>query len=199
MEPIIYVLLILTSIVGLTFIIERGLALRWARVLPPSIEAAVKSCANPDQIAMLRQVCDRNPSALGRILSTASEHLDWPKAENIDAIQTQARHEIVKLERGLVVLEVIVGIAPLLGLVGTIVGMMTLFTGLGETGLTNTEALAKGIGTILNATLMGLLIAIPCLIFWSYYTRKVETMAVEMETLCDQFIRRQYRGNNRGN
>ena len=91
------------------------------------------------------------------------------------------------------VLEIIVGIAPLLGLVGTIAGMMSLFGGLGETGLSDTAALAKGIGLILNATLMGLLIAIPCLIFWSYYNKKVETMAVEMETLCDEFLRRQYR------
>jgi biopolymer transport protein ExbB len=194
MELVVYILLIFTSVVGLTFIIERGLALRWARVLPPSIEDAVRSCSSREDVDMLRTICERHGSPLGRILITASNHLDWPKAENIDAIQTQARHEIVRLERGLVVLEVIVGIAPLLGLVGTIVGMMTLFTGLGETGLTNTEALAKGIGTILNATLLGLLIAIPSLVFWSYYNRKVETMAVEMETLCDQFVRRQYRG-----
>jgi biopolymer transport protein ExbB len=53
--------------------------------------------------------------------------------------------------------------------------------------------LARGIAIILNTTLMGLLIAIPSLVFWSYYTKKVETVAVEMETLCDGFIRRQYR------
>ena len=193
MELLVYILLVLTSIVGLTFIIERGLALRWAKVLPPPIESAVRSCAGGEEVGMLQRVCRQYPSALGRILALASDHLDWPKAETVDALQTQARREIVKLERGLVVLEVIVGIAPLLGLVGTIAGMMSLFGGLGDTGLSDTAALAKGIGLILNATLMGLLIAIPCLIFWSYYTKKVETMAVEMETLCDEFLRRQYR------
>jgi biopolymer transport protein ExbB len=193
MEPLVYILLILTSLVGLTFIIERGLALRWPKVLPPSIESAVRSCASGEEVGMLQKVCQNYPSPLGRILILASDHLDWPKAETVDALQTQARHEIVKLERGLVVLEVIVGIAPLLGLVGTIAGMMSLFGGLGETGLSDTAALAKGIGLILNATLMGLLIAIPCLIAWSYYTKKVENMAVEMETLCDEFLRRQYR------
>lgn len=193
MELLVYILLILTSIVGLTFIIERGLALRWAKVLPPSIEAAVSSCASVEEVGMLQKVCHEYPSPLGRILDLAGNHLDWPKAETVDAIQTCARREIVRLERGLVVLEVIVGIAPLLGLVGTIAGMMALFGGLGETGLSDTAALAKGIGLILNATLMGLLIAIPCLIFWSYYTKKVENMAVEMETLCDEFLRRQYR------
>ena len=53
--------------------------------------------------------------------------------------------------------------------------------------------LAQGISLILRATLFGLLIAIPALIFWSYYSKKVETMAVEMETICDEFVRRQYR------
>src|SRR5206468_9112095 len=83
--------------------------------------------------------------------------------------------------------------APLLGLVGTIAGMMTLFGDLGQTGLNDAGRLAKGIALILNATLMGLLIAIPSLISWSYYSKKVETIAVEMETLCDEFVRRQYR------
>ncbi len=198
MELVVYILLILTSVVGLTFIIERGLALRWAKVLPPSIEAAVRSCGGAGEVGMLRKVCADHPSPLGRILVLASDHLDWPKAETVDALQTQARHEVVKLERGLVVLEVIVGIAPLLGLVGTIAGMMSLFGGLAEAGLSDTAALAKGIGLILNATLMGLLIAIPCLIFWSYYTKKVEAMAVEMETLCDEFLRRQYRSASNG-
>jgi biopolymer transport protein ExbB len=111
----------------------------------------------------------------------------------MDAVQTRARHEIARLERGLVVLEIIVGIAPLLGLVGTIIGMMSVFGDVGQSGLNDAAKLAQGISLILRATLMGLLIAIPSLIFWSYYTKRVETFAVEMETLCDEFIRRQYR------
>jgi biopolymer transport protein ExbB len=193
METFIYVLLILTSVVGVTFIIERGLALRWAKVVPPALETAVRSSLNRDDLPALRRVCAQHASPLSRLLLLACDHLDWPKAENVDALQTHARKELVKLERGLVVLEIIVGIAPLMGLVGTILGMMSLFSGVGETGLSDTNSLARGIGLILNATLLGLLIAIPCLIFWSYYTKKVETMAVEMETICDEFIRRQYR------
>ena len=193
MEPFVYALLILTSVVGLTFIVERAIALRWRRVVPPEIEAAVESCQAPEDVPMLRRVCQQHDSAMSRLLLQAADHLDWPKAENIDAIQTRARHEVMRLERGLVVLEIIVGIAPLLGLVGTIAGMMTLFGDIGQAGLTEASRLAKGIALILNATLMGLLIAIPSLIFWSYYSKKVETIAVEMETLCDEFIQRQYR------
>ena len=142
---------------------------------------------------MLQRVCQQQPSALSRLLLAAAGHLHWPKGENVDTIQTRARHEIVQLERGLVVLEIVVGIAPLLGLVGTIYGMITLFSGLGQSGLGDNAVLAKGIALILNTTLMGLLIAIPALIAWSYYSKKVEMLAVEMETLCDEFLRRQYR------
>lgn len=193
MEPFVYALLILTSVVGLTFIIERGIALRWRRVVPPAVEAAVESCQRSEDVPMLRRVCEQHDSPMSRLLVLASDHLGWPKDENVDALQTRARQEITRLERGLVVLEIIVGIAPLLGLVGTIAGMMTLFGDIGHEGLNDASRLAKGIALILNATLMGLLIAIPSLIFWSYYTKKVETIAVEMETLCDEFIRRQYR------
>jgi biopolymer transport protein ExbB len=193
MEIAVYALLIATSVVGLTFVVERGLALRWRRVVPREIEVAVESCQAAGDVPMLRRVCEQHTSPISRLLLVALEHLDRPKGEAIEAIQARARHEVVRLERGLVVLEVIVGIAPLLGLVGTIAGMMTLFGDIGKAGLPEASGLAKGIAVILNATLMGLLIAIPSLIFWSYYSKKVETLAVEMEGVCDEFIRRQYR------
>ena len=193
MEIIVYVLLFATSITGLGVIIERGLALRWRKVVPPEVEAAVESCQNSAEAPMLRQICEQHPSPLSRLLLVAADHLDQPKADNADAVQTQARHEIVQLERGLVVLEIIVGIAPLLGLVGTIIGMMATFENVGAMGLNDASRLAQGISVILKATLIGLLIAIPALVSWSYYSKKVEMLAVEMETLCDEFMRRLYR------
>lgn len=193
MEAFVYVVLALTSVVGLTFIVERGWALRWRRVVPPEVQSALESCQGRQDVPVLRRVCQQHHSPISRLLLEAADHLHWPKDENVDALQTRARQEITRLERGLVVIEIIVGIAPLLGLVGTIAGMMTLFGDIGEAGLTDATRLAKGIALILNATLIGLLIAIPSLIFWSYYSKKVETIAVEMETLCDEFIRRQYR------
>jgi biopolymer transport protein ExbB len=194
MEPVVYVLLFITSVVGLTFIVERGIALRWRRVVPAEIEAAVDSCQTPEDVPMLRRVCQQHTSPASRLLLIATEHLSLPKAEAVDAMQTRSRHEIARLERGLVVLEIIVGIAPLLGLVGTILGMMTAFGKVGQAGQIDPAELAKGISLILKATLFGLLIAIPSLIFWSYYSRKIESLAIEIESLCDEFLRRQYRG-----
>jgi biopolymer transport protein ExbB len=193
METFVYILLIVTSIVSLTFIVERGIALRWRKVIPRAVESAVSSCQMPEDIPILRRICAQHPSAITRLLLLAADHLEWPKADNVDAVQTQARQEIVRLERGLVILEIIVGVAPLLGLVGTIIGMMAVFGDLGQTGLNDATKLAQGIALILRATLAGLLIAIPSLVFWSYYTKKVEMLAVQMESLCEEFIRRQYR------
>jgi len=192
MEIIIYILLGFTSVVGLAFVVERGIALQWRKVVPTEIETAVQSCQTREDVALLRRVCEQKPSPLGRLLIDAADHLDWPRAENEAALETGARHEIVRLERGLVVLEIIVGIAPLLGLVGTIVGMITLFSEIGPNG-PDAGKLAAGIAYILRATLWGLLIAIPSLITWSYFSKKIEILAVEMETLCDQFLRRQYK------
>ncbi len=192
METVIFILLGLTSVIGLAFIVERSITLQWRKVVPAEIETAVQSCRTREDVAMLRRVCEQKPSPLGRLLIAAADHLEWPKAENEAALETMARHEIVRLERGLVVLEIIVGIAPLLGLVGTIAGMMTLFGEIGPNG-PDANKLASGIAYILRATLWGLLIAIPSLITWSYFSKKIEMLAVEMETLCDQFLRRQYR------
>ena len=197
MEQLIIILLVLASVIGLTFIIERGLALRWSKVVPESVEKAVETCRSEAELPMLRRICEQNPSPLSRLLLAAVEHRDWPKAENIDALQTRARHEMAQLERGLVVLEIVIGVAPLLGLVGTIYGLITLFASLGESGLGDNAALSKGIALALNATLLGLLTAIPSLIAWSYYSKKVETLAVEMETVCDEFLQQHYRNGHK--
>lgn len=186
------ILLIITSIVALTFIIERSLALRWNKVIPSSVQETLESSYSVDSLEDLKIACRERPSTLSRLLLTAINHLSWNKGENEDALQTLARREVVQLERGLVVLEVIVGIAPLLGLVGTLHGLITLFSDLGRTGLGDNAELAKGIAIALNTTLMGLLIAIPSLVTWSYFTKKVEVLSVEMETLCDEFLRRFY-------
>jgi biopolymer transport protein ExbB len=188
------IVMALTSIVGLTFIIERGISLRWNRVVPRDIENAADACQSASDRDDLRRSCVERPSPLGRLLLTAMEHLDLSREENENILQTRARQEIVQLERGLVILEIVVGIAPLLGLVGTIHGMMTLFGSLGQSGaLTDNTVLAQGISLILNFTMMGLLIAIPSLIAWNYYTKKVEMLAVEMETVCAEFLRCQYK------
>ncbi|MBN2506992.1 MAG: MotA/TolQ/ExbB proton channel family protein [Verrucomicrobia bacterium] len=184
--------LLFTSVIALTFIVERGFALRWQKVVPSAVESAVGHYHSDRDLGRLRHICQHHPSAFSRLLLMAADHVDWPKAENINLLEKRARHEVVKLERGLVVLEIIVGISPLLGLVGTIYGLIILFGSMDQGNASDTTRFAQGISLALNATLMGLLIAIPTLVAWSYYSKKVENLTIEMETLCDEFLRRHY-------
>lgn len=177
------------SVLGVTIIIERGISLQRDKVIPqPVIRAIEKS--GPGE---LRLVCQKNPSTLSRLLLVAADHLEWPRAQTVELVQTRARHEISKLERNLFILEILVGVAPLLGLVGTVYGLIELFGAMkGGAGMSESADFARGISLALRATFGGLIIAIPSLIAWSIYSRKVETFTVEMETLCDEFLRKNY-------
>jgi biopolymer transport protein ExbB len=192
METIIIGVLLSASVVGLTFIIERGLALRAAKVMPPAVQGALETCRTAEDLPMLRRICQQHPSPLGRLLLLADKNRSWTKADNANALETSARREISRLERGLVVLEIVVGIAPLLGLVGTIYGLIELFASMGLAGLGDNGMMASGIAVALRSTLLGLITAIPSLVAWSYYTKKVESMAVEMAALCDSFLHQLY-------
>jgi biopolymer transport protein ExbB len=185
-------LLLGMSVVSLTFMLERGWSLRRGQVLPESLEKMVGG-TDPEA---LRGACAAQPSPLGRLLLSVLDHLRWSKAENQAALQVQARREVLRLERGLVVLEIIVGIAPLLGLVGTIYGIIPLFGEFGKAVSGDNALMAKGIGSALNKTLLGLMVAIPSLVAWSYFNKKVEVLAVELETVCDVLLRRHYLGSN---
>jgi len=194
MEDIIIGVLLLTSVVGLTFIIERGLALRAAKVVPPVVLSALDACRSADDLPMLRNICRQHPAPLSRLLLLADKNRHWPREDNARGLEISARKEVSRLERGLVVLEIVVGVAPLLGLVGTIYGLITLFATMGATGLGDNSTLARGIALALNSTLLGLITAIPSLVAWSYYTKKAENLAIEMAALCDVFLHQIYRG-----
>jgi biopolymer transport protein ExbB len=194
MDKFFIIILVLTSIVALTFIVERGLALRWNKVIPPPIQNGVGFYKSAGDLPRLRALCEEHPSTCARLLLFVSEHLDWSRSESVELLETRARHEVAQLERGLVVLEIIVGIAPLMGLVGTIYGLITLFGSMSAVTGVDSVKFAQGISLALNATLLGLLIAIPALVTWSYYSKKVENLTVELESICDEFLRKHYHG-----
>lgn len=186
--------LLACSIVSLMIIIERGVALRRNRVINPQVASAVEALAIGAQPQALSQLVAKDASSISRLVSTALQHLDEPRPANVEAVQMQARHEVVVLERGLVVLEIITGIAPLLGLLGTVSGLVHIFEDIGTAGLGDQGmGLARGISEALNTTVAGLVIAIPSLIFWSYFSRKIESLAAEMEALMGELIGKLYK------
>ncbi len=186
--------LLACSIVSLMIIIERGVALRRNRLISPRVATAIESLAIGAQPQELAGIVSKDASSLSRLVSTALQHLDEPRPANVEAVQMQARHEVVLLERGLVVLEIITGIAPLLGLLGTVAGLVHIFEDIGSVGLGDQGmGLARGISEALNTTVAGLVIAIPSLIFWSYFSRKIESLAAEMEALMGELIGKLYK------
>ena len=187
--------LLICSIVAVTVILLRAMALREKMVVPLVLETEIERLvpgASPERLMRIAQV-DNSP--LARICLVALQHLRWPRNENVEAVQTRARHEMVRLERGLIVLEVITGIAPLLGLLGTVSGLVHVFAHLGlSAGGTDTKGIALGISEALNTTIFGLSIAVPSLIAFSYFSKKVEVMAVEMESLVADLLAKCYYG-----
>src|SRR5213080_1048550 len=187
--------LLACSIVSVTIMILRGLALQRKRVMPPVIEEEIERLAPGESPEVLSRIVHHDGSSLARIVRVSMQHLRGPRSENVEAVQTRARHEMVRLEKGLIILEVIVGIAPLLGLIGAVSGLVHVFSHLGlSSGASDTRQIALGIAEALNATVFGLSIAVPTLIGFSYFSRKVEVMSVEMETLVVELINKCYYG-----
>ena len=192
MHTFIFFLLGVTSVISLAFIIERGLALRRNSIIPQPLTDSLEHCQTRSDVNTLLRFCQQHEhTPLSRLTTAAIEHLEWAKPDNVEALQTRARHEVSRMERGLVVLEIITGIAPLMGLIGTVYGLIDIF-GAMTSDFVKTSDFAPGISTALYATFAGLSIAIPSLVAWSIYNKRVETFAIEMETLLDKFLRRQY-------
>jgi biopolymer transport protein ExbB len=187
--------LLACSIVAVTTMILRGIALREKNVMPLVIQNEIERLAPGASPERLMRVVSQDQSSLARITRVALQHLRGPRSENVEVVQTRARHEMVRLEKGLIVLEVIVGIAPLLGLIGAVSGLVHVFSHLGlSSGAADTRQIALGIAEALNATVFGLSIAVPTLIAFSYFSKKVEVMSVEMETLVVELISKCYYG-----
>jgi biopolymer transport protein ExbB len=187
--------LLVCSIVAVTTIIVRAFALREKNVLPLVIESEMERLvpgASPERLA---RIVHHDPSSLARIVRVALQHLRWPRSENVEAVQTRARHEMVRLERGLVLLEVITGIAPLSGLIGTVSGLIHVFASLGlSAAAADAKQIARGISEALSCTIFGLGIAVPALVAFVYFSKKVEVMSVEMESLVTDLLSKCYYG-----
>ncbi|MGI8480547.1 MAG: MotA/TolQ/ExbB proton channel family protein [Chthoniobacterales bacterium] len=187
--------LLVCSIVAVTTIILSTLTLREKKVLPLVIEGEIERLVPGGSAERLARIVNNDSSSLARIVRVALQNLRWPRAENIESVRTRARYELVRLERGLIVLEVITGIAPLLGLIGTVSGLVHVFSGLGlSSGASDTKAVARGISEALNCTIFGLSIAVPSLIGFSYFSKKVEVLSVEMESRVSDLIAKCYYG-----
>lgn len=167
----------LCSIIAVYIIAERLYALRKDSVIPDDLV---------DAIIEGKPIQGGRHSTLARIVEFAEKHKDDP-----DAVKAFARLEVNRMERGIPYLDVVYAAAPLIGLTGTVTGLLQVFSQISpDTGLPDPVAFTKGVALALSATVIGLCIAIPSLVGAGYLQRKVENSAVKIDLLLERILSR---------
>ena len=173
--------LLVASIIAVALIVERLIALRREKILPRNLLDEVvrvyrSGKVTPDVVDKLE-----NNSPLGAVLAAALRNVDAPREVMKESIEETGRGQAQDLERFLTTLGTIASLAPLMGLFGTVVGMIEIFGASTPTGGSTPSQLAHGISVALYNTGFGLAIAMPALVFYRHFRNLVDTYVVEME------------------
>ena len=171
----------LCSIVAVAVVMERAVSLRKSRILRPELIEVIEAIRGPEDIAVVYNRCNVLKGPFSAIIKRAISNTQLSREEKVLDIQATGRQEARVLERMLVVLEIITAITPLLGLLGTVLGMSQVFDVIAEVGLGETKAFSSGIAQALRTTIVGLGVAIPSLIAYTSFDKKVDSMILEME------------------
>jgi biopolymer transport protein ExbB len=179
--------LLLASIIAVALIIERAITLRHDRIIPPTLLEQVLTVYQRQGVS--DEVLDKlaKDSPLGAVLAAGLRNHRSSRYVMKEAIEEAGRRATHQLERFLTTLGTIATAAPLLGLFGTVIGMIEIF-GSQTPGATNPQQLAHGISVALYNTAFGIAISIPALIFYRHYRNKVDTYVVEMEQQASKLV-----------
>lgn len=189
--------LFICSILALAVILERTINLRKNRIVRLELIDVINAIKGPEDIQIILTRCNAIKGPFSNIIKRAISNIHLSREEKVLDIQAAGRQEAKALERMLVVLEVITAIAPLLGLLGTVLGMSQVFDVISEIGLGQTKAFSGGIAQALRTTIIGLSIAIPCLVAYSSFDRKVDIMILEMEKYSLSLLNKLYAKRNK--
>ena len=173
--------ILLCSVISFAIIVERCLSLRRHRILRYDILQRIEELLRDRKIPEATTLCKRYPSSMTRILLAAILNHDKTRQEIKEVIEDAGRHEVPVLERYLMILGTIASISTLLGLLGTITGMIKTFNVIAALGYGHPEALAGGISEALIATASGLGVAIPTFVLYNFFSSKVDALVIEME------------------
>jgi biopolymer transport protein ExbB len=173
--------LLLASVLALAIIIERFFSLRKRKVIIPEIISVVEQFSSFKDMELAKNICAKYHGPLSNLIKTGLENTDLERAEIKELIEDQGRQEVRHLEKGLTILETIAVIAPLMGLLGTVLGMIKVFGVIKEQGIGQAAALSGGISEALITTVTGLFVGIPVLIFFNYFSRRAENFVLDIE------------------
>lgn len=178
-----------TSIVALAITIERFLTLRRATIDTREFMDSMRTILRQNRIQEALQICDETNGPIARIVKAGVLKHNRSKADIREAIEDAGHLEIPYLERYLSALATCANIAPLLGLLGTVSGMIKAFAQIQfKQGQVNPSDLAEGISNALVTTAAGLTVAIPTLIVYNYFISRVENMVLEMEVSSSEMV-----------
>jgi biopolymer transport protein ExbB len=181
--------LLLASTIAVAVVFERLYSLRQARVVRPEIAAVLEAARDEEGVATVLEICRRYPGPFARIVCACLDVRHMPPAEARETVADVGRREVHEIRRGLPVLETVAGVAPLLGLLGTVFGMIRVFRLMAAGGIGQAEVLSGGISEALVTTAAGLLVAIPAFVAHSYFASKAEDLIVEIEERVNRFLR----------
>lgn len=173
--------IILCSVAALAIIGERFWSLQKKYVAPPNLLAQVQQLLARNELEPSHLAALRDSSPLGRILAAGLINRDHDREIVKEAVENTGRHVVPELERYLRSLGTIAAISPFLGLFGTVIGMIQMFSGIGQHGVGDPSIVAAGISTALITTAAGLAVAIPSLMFYRYFRGRVSELLLEME------------------
>jgi biopolymer transport protein ExbB len=173
--------LIACSIGALAIIGERFWTLQKKYITPSGLLEEVRGWLARNELSEERLKQLRDGSPLGRVLAAGLVNRNHPRIVVKEAIEDAGRHVAPDLERYLRTLGTIAAISPFLGLLGTVLGMIEMFAGIGRAGVGDPSIVAGGISQALVATASGLIVAIPSLMFYRFFRGRVSELLVEME------------------
>lgn len=173
--------IMLCSIVAAAITLERLWTLQDRRVLPPDLMQKVWKLVEAHQINDKVILALEHNSPLGRLLAAGLQNRHRPREILMERLEDTGRHVVYELERYLTTLGTIAGVSPLLGLLGTVTGIIKAFNAINAGGAGDPRMLSGGIAEALVATAAGLCVAIPSLIMYRYLRGRVERIVVEME------------------
>jgi len=191
--PLIYPLG-LCSLVAVTVTLERLYALSPNRVLPREIVEVVEAVRPGRDMSVAMEVCRRNPGVLSDIMLAGLEQADSPWEMMRDAVADVGRQETTVLERHLVWLQTVAQVAPLLGLLGTVLGMIKAFIAISTSGLGDPLALSEGISQAMLTTAVGLAIGIPSLVAYNFLVARSESLITRIEAQASRLVARLHTG-----
>ena len=180
------------SVIALAVILERMVSLRRSRIMRSELIEVIEAVRGPEDIQVIYNRCNVIQGPFSNIIKRTISNTHLSREEKVLDIQATGRQEARALERMLVVLEIITAITPLLGLLGTVLGMSQVFDVISEVGLGQTKAFSGGIAQALRTTIIGLGVAIPSLIAYTSFDRKVDNLILEMEKYSMSLLNKIY-------